>query len=109
MAGAILQGFAPRARRAREMPCRYLYSPSCREEAFWETELPITEILGNWVSGKRGSRKPGHIFAQLLPAYVLPLLPGAVSLVGGVVLLVGGVAPLVEVVNVQVFSDTNFW
>src|SRR5215208_3695240 len=44
MAGAILQGFAPRARRAREMPCRYLYSPSCREEAFWETELPIETV-----------------------------------------------------------------
>jgi hypothetical protein len=28
-----------------------LYSPSCREGAFWESGLPAYPILGNWVAG----------------------------------------------------------
>src|SRR5215213_6008191 len=33
------------------------YAPSCRETRFSATGLPITVILGNSVSDKRGSRK----------------------------------------------------
>src|SRR5215203_655161 len=35
--------------------CCCLYSPSCREGSFSETELPLNPILGNRACGVRGS------------------------------------------------------
>ena len=49
--------------------CRCLYSLYCREEEFSETEFPVSLILGNWASDKRGSRKlRGHKKSRVIAA-----------------------------------------
>ena len=48
--------FEPQTRRAAPRGFSCLYSPSCREEEFSETELPVWGVLGNSKAKKHRKR-----------------------------------------------------